>query len=334
MAEDPIQSEPEITAILACFPAATDASATPLGSAGGFSGARLWRLQTPHGWLCLRRWPREHPDRQRLAYIHRVLRHVVDQGFAKLPLPLSAGDGNSIVGAGGYLWQLEPWIEGQADFHAQPNDNKLAAAMRALAAFHLSASSFETASGPAPGIVQRREQFEQLTDAHLQRLAAGLASLDWAEFRSRGEQVLRSFDRLAPAAHSLVSAAEQTRVTVHPCIRDIWHDNVLFVGDEVSGFVDFGALRLDHVAADISRLLGSLVGDDARRRAAALAAYEAVRPLRAEDNLLIEAYDRSSTLLSGINWIEWICLDRRRFENPQRVLGRLDQILARLPAAV
>ena len=32
----------------------------PLGNAGGFSGARFWRLERPHRPLCLRRWPREH----------------------------------------------------------------------------------------------------------------------------------------------------------------------------------------------------------------------------------------------------------------------------------
>ena len=79
-------------------------------------------------------------------------------------------------------------------------------------------------------------------------------------------------------------AARRMQVTAQPCIRDIWHDHVLYVGAEVSGFVDFGALRMDHVAADISRLVGSLVGDDPHRRAAALAAYAATSPLTDADH--------------------------------------------------
>ena len=120
------------------------------------------------------------------------------------------------------------------------------------------------------------------------------------------------------------------QVTAQPCIRDIWHDHVLYVGEEVSGFVDFGALRMDHVAADISRLVGSLVGDDPHRRAAALAAYAATSPLTDADHQLIEAYDRSSTLLSAINWLQWVAVEGRRFENRAGVLSRLDQLLARL----
>ncbi|MEK6239203.1 MAG: hypothetical protein N2C14_31175, partial [Planctomycetales bacterium] len=41
-----------------------------LGNAGGFSGARFWKLFTPVGEFCLRQWPREFPDSQRLRFLH------------------------------------------------------------------------------------------------------------------------------------------------------------------------------------------------------------------------------------------------------------------------
>ena len=72
--------------------------------------------------------------------------------------------------------------------------------------------------------------------------------------------------------------AQRLRVPVQPCLRDVWHDHVLFVDDAVSGIVDPAAARTDTVAADISRLVGSLVGDDPRGWTVALAAYQSVRP--------------------------------------------------------
>lgn len=45
---------------------------------------------------------------------------------------------------------------------------------------------------------------------------------------------------------------------LQPCIRDIWHDHVLFDGDRVTGLIDFGAMQIDTPATDIARLVGSL----------------------------------------------------------------------------
>ena len=40
------------------------------------------------------------------------------------------------------------------------------------------------------------------------------------------------------------------------CIGDVWHDHILFEGDAVTGMIDFAAAKVDHVAADLARLLG------------------------------------------------------------------------------
>ena len=120
------------------------------------------------------------------------------------------------------------------------------------------------------------------------------------------------------------------RAPRQPCIRDIWHDHVLFQGDEVSGIVDFGALQSDHVACDISRLLGSLVGGDREDWTRGLAAYQVLRPLTADELMLVDAYDQSTVLLSGMNWIQWLAIEGRVFEDEERVQNRLDQIILRL----
>src|SRR3954466_9640280 len=108
----------------------------PVGNAGGWSGSRLWRIGDASGReLCLRRWPKEHPTKDRLRLIHDVLKIV----SAELPIvacPLPAGDGATFVEHGGHLWELSPWLPGVADYRSQPSHERLRAAVAILARFH------------------------------------------------------------------------------------------------------------------------------------------------------------------------------------------------------
>jgi len=45
---------------------------------------------------------------------------------------------------------------------------------------------------------------------------------------------------------------------------------------------------------------------------------------------LVTAFDRSGVLLGGLQWLEWIYLEGRKFENRTSVLARVDEFLARL----
>jgi Ser/Thr protein kinase RdoA (MazF antagonist) len=119
-------------------------------------------------------------------------------------------------------------------------------------------------------------------------------------------------------------------VPLQPCLRDIWHDHVLFVGDRVSGLVDLGSMSFESVAADVARLLGSLCGNDKRSWSVGMAAYEALRPLSEDERKLVAAFDRSNTLLAGVKWVEWVFVERRRFADPTAVLRRMEHILDRL----
>ena len=78
---------------------------------------------------------------------------------------------------------------------------------------------------------------------------------------------------------------------LQPCLCDVWHDHVLFDGDRVTGLVDYGAVKIDHPAVDVARLLGSLVEDDADGWAIGLTAYREVRPFTADEAQLARALD-------------------------------------------
>lgn len=304
-----------------------------LSSAGGFSGAKFWRIHAPAGVFCLRRWPREHPDQHQLEFIQAVLWHVHQEGFHLVPLPLESRTHAGIVCESGHLWELAPWLPGEADYHRAPSSRKLRAAAAALAGFHQAAATFPLPHrGPAvaPGVQKRLDRIEGWTGAKLSQLAAAMREPDRPEFAERGRRLLCLFVRAAEAVAETLRQVAPIHVPLQACIRDIWHDHVLYLGDAVSGLIDFGALRVDSIATDIARLLGSLCGDDSSAWLEALNAYDSVRPLSSSEALLVTAYDRSAILLSGMSWLEWIYLEGRQFENRAAVCEHLDAILARL----
>ena len=105
---------------------------------------------------------------------------------------------------------------------------------------------------------------------------------------------------------------------------------MLFVDQQVSGIVDFGAVRPENVAADIARLLGSLAGDNANDWRRGLSAYQVVRQLSTDELTLVTAFDRSTVLMGGLQWLEWIYCQQRIFVNRGAVLSRIDEFLARM----
>lgn len=323
---DPWAVEP----VLSRYPNVRVRRIEPLGGAGGFSGATFWRIETDVGPLCLRRWPREHPTRSQLQAIHDVLCHVADQGFAKLPVPHRSLDGSTFESAAGHLWELSDWLPGVADFHEKPSGERLDNAMHALALFHRSSATLQLTSGVPTGLLNRRDQLERLRVQRLSDSSRCVSECGWPEFRQRAAAILHCFGERVARTEALLCGLVDTRVLLQPCIRDIWHDHVLFDGDDVSGFVDFGAMRTDHVACDISRLLGSLVGSERAKWEQGIATYQSIRPLSANELTLVDAYDRSTVLLSGMNWVQWVAVEGRQFEDHQRVLNRMDEILLRL----
>ena len=305
-------------------------STTALGSAGGFSGAAFWRVETPAGAFCLRRWPPEHPSPERLRTIHEVLRHVFDAGVTQVPVPLRSRDGGTFVRDGGCLWELAPWMPGTADFRSRPTRERLAAAMRLLARFHTAAATFPGGlkkKQPSPGLRQRLALIDRLLAGEVRQIAAAVQRDTDTARKTRARRLLQAFSELAPRIRPDLASAIARQVELQPCLRDIWHDHVLFSGDEPTGLIDFGALRDECVVSDVARLLGSLVRHDQAAWQFGLSAYQDLRPLSEDECRLIGVFNGTTILLTGINWLRWIYLEERTFEEAERVLARLDDNL-------
>ncbi|MBI3839216.1 MAG: phosphotransferase, partial [Planctomycetia bacterium] len=164
----------------------------------------------------------------------------------------------------------------------------------------------------------------------LAELSSAITDSDWPQLASRGRQLIALCATVGPKLLSSLQQAASLRVEIQPCIRDVWHAHVLFVDQEVSGIVDFGALRPENVAADIARLLGSLAADNATDWRRGLSAYQSMRPLSGDEQTLITAFDRSTVLMGGLQWLEWIYRQQRTFVSRAAVLCRVDEFLSRL----
>ncbi|MEN6498759.1 MAG: phosphotransferase [Thermoguttaceae bacterium] len=299
----------------------------------GFSGARFWRVTTKWSPLCLRRWPPGSPSVEDLEFIHAVLRHVAGSGFRLIPVPYPNRQGETCVRYGDYLWELSPWLPGCPDFRETPSVERLRAAHVALAEFHQAAATYPRLAAPegiSPGLQQRRDQLRRWLRGELELLTIAVTLHPKSELQVLAQRILSLVPGLAHEVAARLDACAHRVVPLQPCIGDIWHGNVLFERARVTGLVDFGAMGIDTVARDIARLLGSMAGDDADLWQAGLEAYQAVRKLSESEQQLITVFDRSTVLMAGLNWLDWIYRQHRSFEHPEAIRDRLTEIADRL----
>jgi Ser/Thr protein kinase RdoA (MazF antagonist) len=302
----------------------------PLANAGGWSGSRLWRVTEFNGnLLCLRRWPQGHPDPERLRLIHAVLTLVASQlpAFA-FPLPTAAGE--TYVECSGHLWELTAWRPGSADYHAHPSPQRLRAALQTLARFHDLAARYMRCPAVAPTILDRQKRWKSLQENGLHLIERSIATPLGNEIDKRASRLLMLGREALASSRAIQSLASAPELWLQPAIRDIHHDHILFTGDEVTGIVDFGALRIDTPLTDIARLVGSLVGDDQDARQIALGAYSELRPLSESDRRLIGLLDETGLILGALHWLIWLYAERRDMGPAEPIIQRLDEILARL----
>ena len=223
--------------------------------------------------------------------------------------------------------------------------------MIALAKFHEATKDFElhrgrsdesiaqvpVKSGPAPGIIRRLERLHELQAAGAGALKRAIAAADWPELAHSAHsahQFVELLPKAVPLATGLLTPLAEVPFVVQPCLRDVWHDHVLFVDNEVTGLIDFGAVAIDTPAVDVARLLGSLAVDDAGEWQRGLEAYATIRPFSSDELRAVAALDASSTVLAGCNWIRWVFVENRQFDNREQVGRRLALLLDRLQRLV
>lgn len=301
----------------------------PLGNAGGFSGARLWRVRWDPGDLCVRAWPPGESSPDRLRFIHALMRKGREAGLEFVPAVLNTRTGARWVERASRLWDVTTWMRGRADFLTCPTPARLEAACAALARLHGAWSEAGATVGSCPGVQRRLEQAREWISLLGSGWQPAFGAVEDAEVRAWAERAWHWMRlRIVNVPHQLGPWIGRP-VPLQPCLCDIWHDHVLFDGDAVTGVIDFGSVKMDHVAVDLARLLGSLAQEDAARWAAGLRFYRRWHPLTSEEEALTGLLDETGTLLGAANWLKWLYRDHRKYEDPQAVARRLAALVRR-----
>jgi homoserine kinase type II len=301
-----------------------------LGNRGGFSGARLWQGVGVAGRFSLRAWPADRTAAS-VRHLHLLMDHARRLGLDFVPAVYAANDGATAIEEGGRVWELTQWLEGNADFAEHPASERLDAACEALARLHRAWGAFCTPQEPCPAV---RRRLKVLADWR------ALVSTGW-QLRAPLETwhdpvwpVAEQAWRRLPGWLDHVSGILQPWINfvrpVQPCLCDLWHDHVLFDGNRVTGLLDYGAVKLDHVAVDLSRMLGSLVPGNVARWQRGLQTYLRIRPLDDHEVALVGVLDRTGTILGIVNWLRWLYHEDRRYEDRSAIARRLESMLNRI----
>lgn len=319
----------DLDAILSRYPAVARANDAPepLRNAGGLSGSTFWRYTSGLGPMLLRAWPVDGPPRRALDIVHGWLADAGDLGF--IPLPVIGLDGQSLLERAGRLWELTPWMPGAAETSQPPPLDRVRAAFAALAAFHQRLSRHR-ALGASPGMRGRLDEWLSWTGGGFDEVAQRIASRPDDPFSGLAAEWLAAARRRAAAIVEPWRRATIVVVPLQPCLRDVRPEHFLFTGPLVTGLVDFGAMRIETVAADLSRLLSEWSLHDPMTRGAALNAYSSIRPLSADETTLIEVFDQSSAFLLGGHWVRWHFVEGRAFRDPGAVGRGIAKGLTRL----
>lgn len=322
-----------------------DASIEPIAK-DAFSGSAVIRVRCgdADGDIVLKSFPAT--ARPRIEWVHGLMTRLRVAGCGEVPaVVVHRWGGTVFVDDVGRAWEAVRFVSGTAT--DRPSLAQARAAAAAVARFHLAAAAWPAAPArfAVPPAVTRRIEH-----------AARMLSDPWSSLPMTGGSPTALRDAMAARAVQAAALARETgldgvmrRVVaersiplkLHAVVRDIWSSHVLFAPDaptRVSGVVDFHAAEIDTPATDLARLLGSwchgpAIPDDPVCRDA-LAAYDAIRPLTADEHRLIPWLDATGTIIALDHWFRWTLTEGRRFECSARALGRVDRLLSRLPAAV
>lgn len=225
------------------------------------------------------------------------------------------------------LWDLSSWMPGAAVSPGDVSRQQVEAAFTALALLHQAWAAGESARGLCPGVQRRLEAYQEW-DALL-RTRRLESSVD------DPFQILpvRAWGLLQAHAGKIPTKLRPWLDRVMPlqfCLCDVWHDHVLFEGDKVTGLVDYGGVKRDHVAVDLARLLGSMVEDRADLRTTGLEAYQRIRPLSLQEEELVSVLDETGTLVGLITWLKWLYVDGKHFDDRLAAAQRLRALVERI----
>lgn len=240
----------------------------------------------------------------------------------------AARDGSAYLSLYGEKWELQTWMPGTPP--AQPaNARQKQAMFGAIGEFHRLAESHKPRCGPSPGLKRRLEIIGQWRATTLQQRRIQCQWHGNPQWIGVLLELLDSFERHRPRLHDLLSRLSDEPYRLDDCIGDPRPDNFHFVQDRLSGLFDLGSMRVDNIALDVARLAGELdLAYEAQWRDA-LDWVGQMFPMTPSEEQLAIVLDFANTVLTGLNWVQWLGVEGYRFEDCDQVSLRLEHLQRR-----
>jgi homoserine kinase type II len=213
-----------------------------------------------------------------LPFFLGLMQHLAARGLS-CPLPLPREDGQLLGELSGRPAAVISFLEGM--WLRKPEAKHCREVGRALAAMHLAGEGFEIRRPNALSLAGWRELWDR-SEARADEVEKGLS----AEIRGEMEYLEARWP------HDLPSGV------IH---ADLFPDNVFFIGDRLSGLIDFYFACNDLLAYDVSICLNAWCFEkdgayNITKGKALLEGYNAVRPLSAEELAALPVLARGSAL--------------------------------------
>ena len=217
-------------------------------------------------------------DRNDLPFFLGLMQHLAARGLS-CPLPLPRKDGALLGELSGRPAAVISFLEGM--WLRKPEAKHCREVGRALAAMHLAGDGFEICRPNALSLAGWRELWDK-SEPRADEVEAGLSQ----EIRSEMEHLEAHWPHDLPAG------------VIH---ADLFPDNVFFIGDDLSGLIDFYFACNDLLAYDVSICLNAWCFEkdgayNITKGKALLEGYQSVRPLSAAELEALPVLARGSAL--------------------------------------
>jgi Ser/Thr protein kinase RdoA (MazF antagonist) len=288
-------------------------------AAGGLSSSKVWHIHTSFEQdFCLKAWPEDAISDRRLLELQRFSALLSDQldYVPRLVPPTTSTQSLTTPGVAhhaGYFWEMSQWMPGEPLPADQVTLQQGIAAVEAVGKIHRISRSIKSMVAASPSVAIRLEALSSYR-SRVKSLGQLVGGPECGELvRQTMVYFQRSVDELIAQLKTLEP------VELFWVIRDVHREHILFRETKVSGIIDFGAARLDEPLIDMVRLLGSLCPLDCSMRHELLRHYcEAMQsPLSLAR---FRVLDRASTLLSSMQWLQWIGVENRQFSVDRKQL--------------
>ena len=217
-------------------------------------------------------------DRNDLPFFLGLMQHLAARGLS-CPLPLPRRDGALLGELSGRPAALISFLEGM--WLRKPEAKHCREVGRALAAMHLAGEGFEIRRPNALSLAGWRDLWDR-SEARADEVEKGLS----AEIRGEMADLEAHWPKDLPSG------------VIH---ADLFPDNVFFIGDRLSGLIDFYFACNDLLAYDVSICLNAWCFEkdgayNITKGKALLEGYQSVRPLSAAEVDALPILARGSAL--------------------------------------